>query len=37
MNKLTIGGAAIASFFAHLASQGKLPKAKTDAPDATSH
>ena len=29
--------AQIEGFFAHLASQGKLPKAKKDAPDATSH
>ena len=29
--------AQLEGFFAHLASQGKLPKAKTDAPDASSH
>lgn len=29
--------AQLEGFFAHLASQGKLPKAKKDAPDATSH
>ena len=29
--------AQLEGFFSHLASKGKLPKAKTDAPDATSH